>query len=262
MSRSKGRVKERAVKYEVVHQRHKGTEAQRHRGTEAQRHRGTEAQKGTEAQEEVHYMSEEEFLGKAPDNKVLERITEEEFMKLPRKEGWRYEYYGGRTHITPRPISEIVKFYIFTRVVNIRYTLQCPQWSDISEISSLFFAAFLNSIDFFNQTPREVRSSAYKEIKKTFDGGYGKMCWSLSRIAMDNRKMVGCALITFREGKYYVTWVFVHPEKQREGIATLIVQDIANNLYTKGITELYSAYLIASEVSAAWHKSFGFIPAR
>ena len=66
MSRSKGRVKERAVKYEVVHQRHKGTEAQRHKGTEAQRH------KGTEAQEEVHYMSEEEFLERAPDNKVWE----------------------------------------------------------------------------------------------------------------------------------------------------------------------------------------------
>ena len=58
MSKSKGRVKERAVKYEVVHQRHKGTEAQRH--------------KGTEAQEEVHYMSEKEFLEKAPDNKVWE----------------------------------------------------------------------------------------------------------------------------------------------------------------------------------------------
>ncbi|PIU63913.1 MAG: hypothetical protein COS84_09055, partial [Armatimonadetes bacterium CG07_land_8_20_14_0_80_40_9] len=58
MSKSEGMVKERAVKYEVVHQRHKGTEAQRH--------------KGTEAQEEVHYMSEEEFLEKAPDNKVWE----------------------------------------------------------------------------------------------------------------------------------------------------------------------------------------------
>ena len=43
MSRSKGRVKERAVKYEVVHQRHKGTEAQK--GTKAQRHKGTKAQR-------------------------------------------------------------------------------------------------------------------------------------------------------------------------------------------------------------------------
>jgi len=65
MSKSKGRVKERAVKYEVVKMEESIA------GKPPKRPRVLE-NKLLHPQEEVHYMSEEEFLEKAPDNKVWE----------------------------------------------------------------------------------------------------------------------------------------------------------------------------------------------
>ena len=75
-------------------------------------------------------------------------MTMEEFELMPWRLGWKYEYWQGRAHITPRHQTVPVKIEVNPRSVNCSSELRAVDWKDEPDLISAFLAAFRNTIEY------------------------------------------------------------------------------------------------------------------
>lgn len=95
----------------------------------------------------------------------------------------------------------------------------------------------MNSPEYCNRSRQDVKKSAKKNIKLFFDGGRGIPQIALSRVALvphRKEKIAGAVLVSKYEYGFKDEIMFVHPEFQRKGIGTALVQSVLNDLAKAG----------------------------
>jgi GNAT superfamily N-acetyltransferase len=61
-----------------------------------------------------------------------------------------------------------------------------------------------------------------------------------------------------RWGRPHLTWVFVHPDVSRHGVASRLLDQAVHALHRLGYKELASTFLLGNESSTLWHWKNGF----
>lgn len=188
----------------------------------------------------------------------------EEFELLPMRPGWKYEYWDGRAHITPREHGVVVAMPVTTKPVNTSLVLRRATSADASELTAAFLEAFVDSAEYCDWRTHKISEAADKAIRSHFAGERGKPHLA-SRVAIgfDRERgcdsIVGAALLAHAPRYSILDLLFVRPAWQRHGIATALLSDAMNHLQKGGESILKSAYHAANEASMNWHHRFGFV---
>jgi GNAT superfamily N-acetyltransferase len=192
------------------------------------------------------------------------QMSIEEFELLPIRPGWKYEYWDGRAHITPREHGVIVAMPVTAGQVDTSLVLRKVTRDNAAELTSAFLEAFVDSVEYCDWETERIGDAAEKAIRSHFAGERGKP-HSASRVAMGFDRELGCdsivgaALLAHAPRYSILDLLFVRPAWQRHGIARALLSDAMNELHIAGETLLKSAYHAANEASMNWHHRFGFI---
>jgi GNAT superfamily N-acetyltransferase len=192
------------------------------------------------------------------------QMSVDEFELLPMRPGWKYEYWDGRAHITPRELGVIVAMPVTARSVNTSLVLRKVTRDDAAELTSAFLEAFVDSVEYCDWETEKISDAADKAIRSHFSSERGKP-HSASRVAMGFDRELGCdsivgAAMLAQAPRYSILdLLFVRPAWQRHGIARALLSDAMNELHSGGEAILKSAYHAANEVSMDWHHRFGFV---
>lgn len=184
-----------------------------------------------------------------------------EYEALPKPFGYKVEYWGGKTVITPYECPVDCQLTISAhRAVNP----VCAVPVDLSQQEALiqgFFTAFHDTVEFCGWSEDAVWAHTKMSIAGYFAGQRGNP-HSLSRVILDAANQIqACALLVENNAaRPELDLLFIHPNQQRQGIARCLVEGIINQLYQQGHSQLFSTYHICNQASRAWHESMGFEP--
>jgi len=199
-------------------------------------------------------------------------MTMEEFHRLPRKLGWKYEYWEKCAHISPAHHVVTTTIEITQRTINSPYKLRPVETGDEPRLVSLYFDAFKDTIDFCDWKPSKIKTSAEEDIRGFYTGKRGKPL-PTSRVAVDEHagsSVIGAVLIVERNGDEhdfppggggtlpFMDILFIAPRRQRRGVAAALVSTAMDELYRSGHKRLKSHYHLGNEASRYWHRRFGF----
>jgi hypothetical protein len=206
-------------------------------------------------------------------------ITIDEFHRLPRNAAYKYEYFGGRGVLSPRPkafncvrdLSPVGADPVEVRPLS---RAEAPQLAD------LFFGAVRQTQPFQSLTNEQARAAADECFGKTHGGEDGPPIEAAWFQAYEPRRehVAGGILITLvpdavltdpfagtwksppppddverRLGVPHLTWVFVSPWEARHGIGTALLDASLRVLRDMGFTALASTFLLDNGPSALWH---------
>jgi GNAT superfamily N-acetyltransferase len=188
--------------------------------------------------------------------KIPMSIEEFEVCEVPF--GWKDEYCDGFAYITPRQHGVMMKMPVERR--NVETPAEIKPISEVShgELSELFYQSFVDSVEYLNRTESEIRRNAAREIRNFFKGKRGIPQIKLSRIAILDFKLVGACLVSKYKFGYKNEIIFVPPNYQRKNIGNALAASVLNNLYELGEKIFWSEHHICNELSANWHRKFGF----
>lgn len=187
----------------------------------------------------------------------------DEFHRLPGRLGWKYEYYGGEAHLSPRQQSVACSVAAAPRQAAAPWIFLPVDREDDDLLVAAFVAAFTDTVEYCDWKREEIESSARECIAGYHSGRHGRpmpaSCKAISR-AGDKHEVLGLALVVAPEpGDAFLDLLLVIPSAQRQGLATGLVDTVLTELHAAGATGLRSRYMLANEASRAWHKVFGFV---
>jgi len=189
-------------------------------------------------------------------------MTPAEFERLPHDPGWKYEYYGGKAHITPRHVVVPMRVPVTPRIVDAGGLEVRPVTEgDAPDLIRAFVDGFGDTVEYCDCTPSQVRRSGEDAIR-TFFGGKRGAFHPASRLAVapdQPRAVAGAALVVQKPDGPFLDMLFIRPRRHRRGLATALVGSVLNALHDEGATHLGSAYNLANAPSRAWHEKFGFV---
>lgn len=189
-------------------------------------------------------------------------MTLEEFHALPRRPGWKHEYWGGKAYIQPRPSVAVVRAPVVSRSVPVPdgFLLRPATAADARLLICAFFDAFRDSIDYWGWTRARTRIHARSSIETCFAGRRGAF-HPASRLALapTGRSVAGAALIVEGKDGPTLDLLFARPRWQRAGLGAALVQAAMNALHEADAAHLGGAYNVANEASAALHRRLGFV---
>ncbi len=185
------------------------------------------------------------------------RMTIEEFHGLPRRPGWKHEYFGGKAHLRPGHGVALTTLRLAARVVGSPHILRPVARRDATALAQAFFVAFQDTVEYCDWKAAAVRDSARECIASYFSGARGSPL-PASRVAEAQGGVVGAALLVATGDGPLLDMLFVQPEQQRGGLATALVAAAGNDLLAAGWHTLASRYHVANEASRDWHRRFGF----
>lgn len=190
-------------------------------------------------------------------------MTIEEYELRPWKPGWKYEYWDGQAHISPRHHVVVTTIEVQPRHVNSQFKLKYVDKSDESQLISAYLTAFRDTIEYCDWELEKITDSAKTTIRNFFAGKRGNPL-PVSRLAVDTQSgvehLIGAALLVEKEnGQPLLDILFVLSEWQRQGLATTLVSAAINELYNARVTTLESRYMLGNKASQAWHQTFGFV---
>jgi GNAT superfamily N-acetyltransferase len=192
-------------------------------------------------------------------------MTWQEYELLPLKLGWKYEYWDGQTHISPRHNVVSVSVALQPRPIRSPWVLRPVITTDEPELIAAYIAAYSDTIDFCDWEANRIEAAAQKDIGDFLAGKRGNplpaSCVAVaSHPETGNEIIIGAALIIAPgEAAPLLDMLFVLPEWHRKGIATTMVSAALNKLYRSGGETLASRYVLGNEESRAWHQRFGFV---
>jgi GNAT superfamily N-acetyltransferase len=215
----------------------------------------------------------------------------ETFHQLPRNPTYKYEYWDGTAHLSPRPKLYHGLLNLAPRDEPESVELQCDDrvtfrplaQGDWRRFPRLFAAAF-DRLPPFGLIAEKERLTASREcLKRTRTGGDGPLVERASFVALVDDKPCGAALITLqhdgdmerfddpnwkkqappdaldqRWGRPHLTWIFVAPLCARYGVGSALLSRSVNALCELGYRELASTFLLGNESSTLWHWKNGF----
>lgn len=189
-------------------------------------------------------------------------MTIEEFELAEFPFGWKDEYCDGFAYLTPREHGVLMKTAVQSRQTQPAVVINPIESATFEELCELFFAAFVESVEFCDYTKTEIRREAQKNVKKFFDGKRGIPSLELSRVAVSpkaKKKLIGACLVAKYKYGYKNEILFVRPKMQKIGVGTALVSAVLNDLTEMGEKVFWSEYHICNKTSEAWHRKFGFI---
>ena len=182
------------------------------------------------------------------------KMSPEEFRALPRILGWKYEYYGGEGHITPRgcPVAAVL-----TIEDGGEATEHVAPAENIRELRSLFAASFAGTVEYAEFTPERMAERAETSLNAHLAGRRGE-ARPESRVFLRDGVAVGAALIVQKAHGPHLDMILVHPEQRRGGVAGALLHSVLAALYQDGEKYLTSAYHLSNDPSRSWHRRMGF----
>jgi GNAT superfamily N-acetyltransferase len=189
----------------------------------------------------------------------------EAFELMPRQPGWKYEYWDGQAHISPRHQVVIVTVTVQPCAGSAPCWLRTVTQDDAPGLAASYIAAFSDTIEYCDWQPEQVKSSAHANIRNFFAGKRGQP-HPASHVAVVSQsdtpgeQIAGAALIIGDDSEPpLLDMLFVAPAWQRQGLATALVTAALNALHSAGVATLQSSYMLGNVESQAWHQRFGFV---
>ncbi len=188
-------------------------------------------------------------------------MTPEEFDLLPRRPGWKHEYFNGMAYIEPRPSVAIVRAPVTARPVSAPdgFTLRPTTAEDAAKLIPAFFESFRETVDYWGYRRDAIRRSSVGSIRSCFAGKRGAFLPASFLAVAPTGRSVAAALLVQGVETANLDLLFVRPRWHRRGLATALVQSAMNALHEAGETFLESGHNVANDPSAAWHRGFGFV---
>jgi len=217
-------------------------------------------------------------------------ITIEQFHKLPYNAAYKYEYFGERAWLTPRP-----KFS--HAILRLRDRSVVPDEIDAQQavrvrplrdgdwdlLAAPFSHAFFRVFPFSVMDDDERSDAGGQCLRHTRDSGDGPVVLSACFVATDDERPVAATLVTLwpdrdlsdwnagdwpeppppdclqkRLGIPHLTWIFVDPIVQGYGVGTALLSALVNRLLDMGYDRLSSTFLQGNDSSLLWHWRNGF----
>lgn len=185
---------------------------------------------------------------------------------MPHKLDWKYEYWEGKAHISPRMAAiATTAVAIEPRAVpaSASYLIQPVCEADSPFLRPAYSAAFADAVDYCDYPLEHITDAAERNLRTFFAGDRGKaLPFSQMALAWKDRQpaCVGAALVVEKKnGIPLIDLLFVVPEWQGKGVATALVSTAMNALHAAGYPTLKSRYLLSNEPSRNWHLRFGFV---
>jgi GNAT superfamily N-acetyltransferase len=214
-------------------------------------------------------------------------ITIDEFHRLPRNPAYKYEYFGGRAVLTPRP-----KLFACARdlspvesdpfePVEVR---PLPA-ADARGLAGLFARSLWPTQPYASLDDDAARAALDATLNRTLAGEDGPLIEAACFRAVGDRREgdVGGVLVTLappevltvpfagvwkapppadavegRLGVPHLTWVFVDPWVSRRGVGSALLAAAVDALRGLGFDALASTFALDNGPSALWHWRHGF----
>lgn len=208
--------------------------------------------------------------------RVLELpLSFSEFVRLPRHPAYKYEYFGGRAVLTPRPRSQWATAALeglppatatssLLDGVDVR-PLRPGDWAGLPELLAV---AFRDVPPFAALSEGDRFKAAEDCLEHTRTGGDGIVIEPACFVADgDATHLEGAIVITLtpargahaeRRDRPHLTWVMVHPLRFGQGLGSKLLTCAAAALRGLGYLDLASTFLVGNERSARWHWRNGF----
>lgn len=187
-------------------------------------------------------------------------MTIDEFHVMPRKLGWKHEYWDGQAHITPSHSGVVTTtMTVQPRPVTPRCAVRSIREEDLPGLYTAYVAAFEDTIDYCDWQLAAIRRAAEETLAGYFAGERGKPL-AASQVAFHQSDIIGAAfLVEKQDGQPFLDLLFVVPQWHRKGVATTLVGTALNQLAAAGYHTFTSRFWLGNEESRAWHHRFGFV---
>lgn len=191
-------------------------------------------------------------------------MTSEAFHRMEWDLGWKYEYWNGCAHISPRAAAMSCVLRIGPRASASGALDPRPvRPSDRDDLILAYLAAFEDSVDYCDWPAEKIREHAEENVDGFFAGSRGEPLPAsriLRRSGESPSPLLGALLVVeTRPGHALLDLLFVVPWEQRRGLATAMASSAITELERMGFRRLESRYLLANQASRAWHHRFGFV---
>lgn len=187
-------------------------------------------------------------------------MTIDEFHVMPRKLGWKHEYWNGQAHITPSYSGVVTAtMSVQPRPVMPTCTVRSIVEADTPGLYTAYVAGFEDTIDYCDWQLAAIQSAAEETLAGYFAGQRGKPL-AASQVALDQAAVIGAVFIVEKkDGQPFLDLLFVMPQWHRKGVATTLVAAAINQLAAAGYHTFTSRFWLGNEESRAWHHRFGFV---
>jgi hypothetical protein len=220
-------------------------------------------------------------------------ISFEQFRKLPTNPAYKYEYFGGKAWLSPRPKECHVLLELQpgggdrTGLTEMQEpaTFRLLEAADWDALDALFAGAFHRVQPFASLSDEQRLEAARQCLRFTRDGGDGPLIEPACFVAVspeDNHRF-GAILVTLmpdvdlseafdlrwkqppppdwaerRIGRPHLTWIFVSDWSREEGLGSALLAVAKAALHELGYRALASTFLVGNDPSALWHWRNGF----
>src|SRR5207248_5541602 len=129
------------------------------------------------------------------------------FERLPRRLGWKHEYYGGKAHVRPSHMSVTFVLDLAPRTVR-RAGIRPVTPDDARALEKPFLAAFAQAPEYVGYSARQFRQKASEYIAGFFGEVRGERS-PASVVAEVGGEIIGAALVKRREAGPLLDCLFV-----------------------------------------------------
>ena len=212
-------------------------------------------------------------------------ITIDQFHTLPRNSAYKYEYFGGRAVLTPRPKVQ-------RAVLDLRPLPKEGAWDvrplppgEIGSLDRLFYSAFAGQQPFASLDEGAGRAAARECLRRTGEGDEGPLISAACFQALGDHGNgpIGAVLVTLepttvaddpfagswkedppadaverRLGCPHLTWIFVNIWEARRGAGARLLAEVVDALLALGYDRLASTFEQGNDPSVFWHWRNGF----
>lgn len=127
---------------------------------------------------------------------------------------------------------------------------------DLPRLADLLVVAYAGTVDDLGQTPEE----ALVELEQHTVGGLvGEPLWDCSFVAVEAGTPVAVVLTTDDKPHPLFAYVYTHPDIQRRGMATGLLQRAMKALHKKGYEKVRLRVAVANERAQRVYKRLGFV---
>jgi hypothetical protein len=218
-------------------------------------------------------------------------LTFEEFRRLPTNPAYKYEYFGGKAWLSPRPKSCHALLELRPReeigTVDAREPIRIRPLgaADWEALGAVFAGAFHRVQPFASLGETDRLDAARQCLGHTREGGDGPLIEPACSVAVarEDDAVRGAILVTLmpdldpstsfdlrwreppppdwrerRLGRPHLTWIFVGPWSAEQGVGSALLAAATDALLALGYRELASTFLLGNNSSALWHWRNGF----
>jgi RimJ/RimL family protein N-acetyltransferase len=188
---------------------------------------------------------------------IRRKMSWEAFERLPRRMGWKHEYFDGTAYLRPSSRHVTFKLHLAPRDPGRRRGIRPVTPDDEPALRRPFLEAFALAPEYVGYPMRKFRRAAEKYLAGHFGDVRGTPS-PVSALAEVRGEIIGAALVKDRPEGPLLDCIFVHPGHGRKGWATALAAHAVNELVRCGAARLRSSAMLANEASLAWHARFGF----